>query len=143
MIALRPVEPADIPVFYEHQADPEALALAVFPMRERAAFEAHWARIMASPTGTLRTVLADGEVAGNVVAWDGEGGREVGYWIGRAYWGRGVASAALAAFVAEHTVRPLHAWVAAGNAPSMRVLEKCGFVRVRDDGDGVAFVLAA
>lgn len=143
MITLRPVEPGDIPAFYEHQADPEALALAAFPMRERAAFEAHWTRILADPSGTLRTVLLDGEVAGNVVAWNGDGGREVGYWIGRAYWGRGVASAAVAAFVEVERTRPLHAWAAAHNAPSMRVLEKCGFVRVGDEGNGVAYALEA
>jgi RimJ/RimL family protein N-acetyltransferase len=28
------------------------------------------------------------------------------------------------------TQRPLHAWVATSNVASIRVLEKCGFVRV-------------
>lgn len=143
MIALRPVEYGDIPAFYEHQADPEALAMAAFPERGREALDAHWSRILADPLVTARAVVADGEVAGNVVAFDNDGKREVGYWIGRMHWGRGVASAALAAFLAEHDRRPLHAWAAAGNAPSMRVLEKCGFARVGADGDGVAFVLEA
>ena len=30
----------------------------------------------------------------------------------------------------EVTQRPLHAWVATSNVASIRVLEKCGFVRV-------------
>ena len=57
-----------------------------------------------------------------------DGRRLVGYWIGREFWGRGVATAALAAFVAEVKERPLHAFVAEHNVRSIRVLEKCEFV---------------
>ena len=71
----------------------------------------------------LRAVEADGVVVGNVVSWEHEGEREVGYRIGREHWGRGVATAALAAFVAEVTERPLFAHVANTNAGSIRVLE--------------------
>ena len=76
---------------------------------------------------TPSAVEADGVVVGNVVSWEHEGEREVGYRIGREHWGRGVATAALAAFVAEVTERPLFAHVANTNAGSIRVLEKCGF----------------
>jgi len=70
--------------------------------------------------------------------------REVGYWIGREHWGRGVATAALAAFVAEVTERPLFAHVVNSNAGSIRVLEKCGFRRTGDPtvaADGVVELL--
>jgi len=52
----------------------------------------------------------------------------VSYWIGREFWGRGVATAALAALVAEIKERPLHAFVPEHNVGSIRVLEKCEFV---------------
>src|SRR5690606_23382047 len=66
------------------------------------------------------------------VSWSQLHTRLVGYWIGRAYWGRGVATAALTELVATHErTRPLHAYVARDNAGSVRVLEKCGFRRVR------------
>ncbi len=108
--------------------------MADFPAREREPFMAHWARIRADPTNVLRTIVvgdgaAGGEVAGNAVSWEQSGHRMIGYWLGRAYWGRGIATAALKLFVAD-LGRPLHADVAPHNIGSLRVLEKCGFRRV-------------
>jgi Acetyltransferase (GNAT) domain len=51
----------------------------------------------------------------------------VTYWIGRSYWGKGIASDALNAFLVVDLSRPLHARVASDNVASRRVLEKCGF----------------
>jgi RimJ/RimL family protein N-acetyltransferase len=51
--------------------------------------------------------------------------REVTYWIGRSYWGKGIATDALTAFLAVDRSRPLHARVASDNVASRRVLEKC------------------
>ena len=90
-IRLRPVEDADLPVFFEHQRDPESSAMAAVPARGRAAFERHWAAIRRDESTVLRTVLRDGEVAGNLLSWNQDGARMVGYRIGREHWGRGVA----------------------------------------------------
>jgi len=38
--------------------------------------------------------------------------REITYWIGRAYWGKGIATCALDAFLTVDPTRPLHARVA-------------------------------
>jgi len=126
-VRLRGVTEVDLPVFFEHQRDPEANRMAAFPPRDRNAFMAHWTTILRDASVVARTVLLDGEVAGNVVAFDYEGRREVGYWIGRAFWGKGVATGALRAFLAEVTERPIYAGVAEANVASIRVLEKCGF----------------
>jgi RimJ/RimL family protein N-acetyltransferase len=123
----RDVTEADLPIFYEHQLDPEATRMAAFPARDRETHLAHWARILADETGGKQTILVDGQVAGNIVSFDQDGERDVGYWIGRAYWGRGVATRALAAFLEWETVRPLGARVAKHNGASIRVLEKRGF----------------
>ena len=104
--------------------------MAVFPAREREAFDAHWRRILADEALVAFVIDVDGEVAGNVVSWEQDGRRLVGYWLGREYWGRGLATAALAELVQQLEARPLHAWVASTNGGSIRVLEKCGFVRV-------------
>jgi len=80
-----------------------------------------------------RTVLVDGEVAGHVVSFEQLGATEVTYWIARPLWGRGVASAALAAFLTEQRVRPLHARAAKDNAASLRVMQRCGFVVSGED----------
>jgi RimJ/RimL family protein N-acetyltransferase len=57
--------------------------------------------------------------------------REVGYWIDRAFWGRGVATEALSAFLCLEHIRPLYAGVAKHNVASIRVLQKCGFTLSR------------
>ena len=137
IIALREVELDDLPTLFEHQRDPTATAMAGFRARERAAFTAHWERILADPGARVRAIVADGRVAGNVVSFEHEGRRQVGYWIGREFWGAGVATAALAAFLDLETVRPLYAGVARWNAGSLRVLEKCGFAVCASEGDEV------
>jgi RimJ/RimL family protein N-acetyltransferase len=71
----------------------------------------------------------DGEVVGWIGCF-GESQREVGYWYDRAVWGRGIATAALAAFLDDVTERPLFAHVAVTNVGSAKVLERCGFVEV-------------
>lgn len=147
MITLRPLDEADIEVFYEHQADQVGAAMAAFPSRDRATHFDHWAKkVRGNPTGTVRTVLVDGALAGNVVSWmDAELGRLMGYWIGRQFWGRGVATEAVRLYLTEVTERPIHAFVALHNVGSQRVLEKNGFVRVSGEpeigADGVAELL--
>lgn len=131
-VRIRPVEDRDLDAFYQHQRDQEALRMAAFQPRERDAFFAHWAKARANPDAVMRTIECGGEVAGNVVSWLAGAERLVGYWIDRAFWGRGVATKALRLFVAEVTARPLHAYVAKHNTGSIRVLEKCGFVAVRE-----------
>jgi RimJ/RimL family protein N-acetyltransferase len=78
-----------------------------FPARDRAAFDAHWAKILADETTITKTVM-DGDVAGNLGSWrDEDSRRQIGYWFGRSFWGKGIATAALALFVAEMDERPL------------------------------------
>jgi RimJ/RimL family protein N-acetyltransferase len=134
-VALRPVEPSDLPLFFEHQRDPIAVAMVGFQSRNRAVFDEHWAKILADETGLIRTIVATfdaspespEQVAGNIVSWNSDGKREIGYWIDRAYWGRGIATGALSAFLRLEQTRPLYAGVAKHNAASLRVLQKCGF----------------
>lgn len=126
-VSLREVRASDLPVFFKDQADPEGARMAAFPSRNHEAFMAHWAKIMANPACALRTVLCDGSVAGNMCAWTDGTERCVGYWIGREFWGRGIASAGLAQFVHYETTRPLTARVVKHNVGSIRVLQKVGF----------------
>jgi RimJ/RimL family protein N-acetyltransferase len=127
---LRDVVEADVPIFFEHQRDPEATRMAAFPARDREAFTAHWQGILANDELTKKTILCDGQVAGNIGIFDRDGKRLVGYWIGREFWGKGLATRALAELLTEETLRPLYAYVATSNLGSIRVLEKCGFTLV-------------
>ena len=132
-ILLRDVIASDLPIFFEQQLDPVANEMAAFPARNQEAFMAHWAKILAEQSNILRTILFDGQVAGNIVSWDQSGERKVGYWVGREFWGKGIATQALAAFLEQVTTRPLYAHVAKHNLASIRVLEKCGFVVTSED----------
>jgi RimJ/RimL family protein N-acetyltransferase len=123
---LRDVTEEDLPVFFEHQNDPEAIRMAVWPPRERDAFFEHWRRIMSDDDLIGKTIVSGDEVAGNITSWPRDGKRYVGYWVGREFWGQGLATKALAELVQE-LERPLYAEVAATNIGSIRVLEKCGF----------------
>jgi RimJ/RimL family protein N-acetyltransferase len=140
-VRLRNIEPNDLPIFYEQQLDPDATRMAGFAARDRASFDAHWERnILGNPAAIAQAILVDGEVAGNIGSWLQDGIRFVGYWIGKEYWGKGVATRALGAFLHLVTDRPLYANVVKHNVGSIRVLEKCGFIveeRVEIAGDGV------
>jgi RimJ/RimL family protein N-acetyltransferase len=124
---LREVADADLPAHFEQQRDPESARLAAKAPRDADAFARHWARIRADPAVVLRTIEADGEVAGSALSFVLEERRQVGYWIGRSHWGRGIATEALRQLLRLVAERPLQARVAPGNAASARVLEKCGF----------------
>ncbi len=132
-IYLRPPTEADLETFYEQQLDPEATRMAAFRAREREPFMAHWKKIMADDTVRLRTIVYQGRIAGNVVSFEQSGEREVGYWLGREFWGKGIATGALRLFIEGETVRPLYAYVAKPNIASQRVLEKCGFLLLLED----------
>lgn len=132
-IQLRDVVEADLPVFFEHQLDPEAARMASFPSRNWEAFLAHWSKTMADDSVVLKTILFDRNVAGNMVCFDQLGEREVGYWLGREYWGKGIATRALRQFLEQIQTRPLYAHVAKQNIASRRVLEKCGFTISGED----------
>jgi RimJ/RimL family protein N-acetyltransferase len=132
-VSLRKVIDSDLPILFEQQLDPEASQMAAFPSRDRESFMAHWIKIMADESVILRTIIFHGHVAGNIVSWETEGEWEVGYWIGKEYWGKGIATKALLQFLDIVKTRPLFAHVAKNNLGSRRVLEKCGFSLIRED----------
>src|SRR3954453_23970238 len=138
---LREVEDSDLDSFFEHQSDTEAAALAGVPSRQRPVFDPHWERIRADPETTIRTIEHDGEVAGYVFTFVSAGQRVVGYQLGRAYWGRGIATKALRAFLRIVHERPLHATVVPANKASIRVLEKNGFRLLRQEPEELIFEL--
>lgn len=99
---------------------------------DRAAFDAHYRRILADPSVLVQAVVHEGQLAGTIGSFSIDGEREVTYWIDPARWGRGIATEALRQLLTLETERPLHARVAATNSASRRVLEKVGF-RLVDD----------
>jgi RimJ/RimL family protein N-acetyltransferase len=134
-VHLQDVIPDDLPIFYEHQLEPVATQMAAFPAREREPFMKHWAKIMGDKSINKQTILFNGQVAGNIVSWEQSGEREVGYWIGKEYWGKGIGTRALSEFLLLVSTRPLIAHVAKLNIGSFRVLEKNGFTISSQDAE--------
>jgi RimJ/RimL family protein N-acetyltransferase/GNAT superfamily N-acetyltransferase len=131
-IDLRHVIEDDLSTFFQQQLNPEANQRAAFAAvnpADKNAFGRKWDKILGDETITKRTILFDGDVAGSIVAfvapWSGK--LEVSYWLGREYWGLGIATSALRQFLASLKTRPLYARAAKDNVASIRVLEKCGF----------------
>ena len=135
-VLLRDTTEDDLPIFFEQQLDRDANYMAAFTARDRTdkdAFTAHWAKILSDDTITNKTILFNEQVAGHVGCFERFGEPEVTYWIGKEYWGRGLATKALSDFLGYVKVRPLYARVAKDNIASIRVLEKCGFTMFGED----------
>jgi RimJ/RimL family protein N-acetyltransferase len=107
--------------------------MAAFLARDREAFMAHWTKILGDETIIKKTILFEGQVAGNIVSFEQFGERLVGYWLGKEYWGKGIATEALSAFLDQVRARPLYAHVAKHNIASIQVLEKCGFTIIGEE----------
>ena len=139
-IILRDVADSDLPVFFEQQLDADANYMAAFTAKDpadRDAFMTHWAKIRGDPSNNIQTILFNGRVAGSVSSYVDALGPEVTYWLGKEFWGQGIATRALAAFLGQMTERPVYARAAKDNAGSLRVLEKCGFT-ITGEGKGFA-----
>ncbi|HEY7092931.1 MAG TPA: GNAT family N-acetyltransferase [Ktedonobacterales bacterium] len=145
-VTIRETLESDWPILFENQRDPVSSAMAGVPAREWDAYIAHQRKISADETGLRQTILYDGQIAGDLVSFLRDGRREVGYRINREYWGKGIATWALALFLQVERRRPLYGWVLAQNIGSQRVLEKCGFTVIgeeHEDGDhGIVFMLS-
>jgi RimJ/RimL family protein N-acetyltransferase len=136
-VTLRDVEENDLAIFFEFQKEPEANQMAAFTAldpTDREAFLNKWrSKILGDASVIKKTILFEGRVAGNVMSYALSGKREVCYWIGKEFWGKGIATSALTQFLDSLQERPLHARAAKDNVASLRVLEKCGFARTGVD----------
>lgn len=135
-LELRDVEASDIGTFHRHRLDPAAVRMAAFVgtgASDKAAFIAHWERNLRASESTHRTILFEGRIAGFIACFRWGGDLEVTYWLGREYWGRGLATGALRQLQRIVPERPIHARAAADNPGSIRVLRKCGFEVVGGD----------
>jgi RimJ/RimL family protein N-acetyltransferase len=133
------VEDADLDALFEQMRDPESVRMAAFTPADpddRAAFDAHMARVRRAPDGTHRAITLDGVLAGSIASFAVDGETEVTYWVDRRLWGRGIAREALALLLEQVTVRPLFGRAASDNVRSLKVLAAAGF---RQIGTEVSF----
>jgi RimJ/RimL family protein N-acetyltransferase len=135
-VVLRAVAVADIQIFYDHQSDPVARQMAAFvanPPLDRHAFEEKWKSSLADDANVNRAVVVNGATAGYVACFMQLGQLSISYWFGRDYWGKGIATRAVRAFLPLISSRPLYARAAKDNVVSLAVLIKCGFDIVGED----------
>ncbi|MEE1620083.1 GNAT family N-acetyltransferase [Zafaria sp. Z1313] len=142
---LRPVEATDLDWFFEHQQDPEANLMAAFTAKnpaDRGVFDHHWGLILNDPEITVRTIEHDGRVVGSVLAYPNDGVPEISFWTAKEFWGQGITTSAVDAFLAEFTQRPIRARVVTDNIGSQKVLTRRGF-EVVGEAEGFANARAA
>ena len=137
-VAIRDASARDVPTFYRMHADPEANRAGAFKPRSKPAFFKHWKKVLKNRLNLKKAIVVDGKVAGYLVSFYRTGTgkpkrREVGYWIGRKFWGQGLATAGLKILLQGHLIRPLYARVAKTNPASLKVAQKCGFKKWKED----------
>jgi len=111
----------DLSILFEHQTDQKASRMAAFVSRDPsdlAAFLEHWRRILSDPTVAMKTILWQGRVAGIVGSFLWDGKPQVTYWIGKEFWGNGIATQALREFLRVFSDRPVYASAAKDNVKS-------------------------
>jgi RimJ/RimL family protein N-acetyltransferase len=129
-LLLRPVLESDVRIFFAQQSDPIArqqVAYVVPNPDDWPTFQEKWERILSDQTAITRAIVVAEVVVGNVGCHQWYGKPEVGYWVGREYWGRGIATRALTELLREWPTRPVYAFTASDHAASQRMLTKCGF----------------
>ena len=139
-LILRPWREEDAPALYCEARDPQVGPGAGWKPHASLEESREILRTVLSAPGTFAVILREtGEPVGSVGVFptelpEGKGESETGYWIGRAYWGRGLIPEA---------VRELQRWcfeergkerIWCGRFPengkSRRMVEKCGFTYV-------------
>lgn len=135
-LTLRPTVYTDLETHYQFQLDEEANYLAAFTSSsssDKKVYLEKYAKFLNEPSINNQTILIDGTIVGSIAKFVIEGDAEITYWIDRKFWGRGIATKALKAFLSIETNRPMYGRVAFDNLGSQKVLENCGFVRVGTD----------
>ena len=135
---LRPWRASDLNALVKHANDPEIAGNLrdAFPHPYTEEGGRMWLT-MSSVDPFNFCIEVDGEAAGSIGFIPGEDihrvSAEIGYWLGRKFWGRGIMTDAVRAATAwgfdTYGWRRIFAGVFAPNAASMRVLEKAGYTR--------------
>lgn len=126
----------DLNTLFEFQLDAEANYFAAFTSKDpkdKIAYIEKYSKHIADPSINMLTIRVSGEIAGSIAKFFIGNDAEITYWIGRKFWGQGIATAALRNLLKIEKVRPIYGRTAFDNIGSQRVLEKCGFVKTGTD----------
>lgn len=135
-IKLRPTEISDLNILFQFQLDKEGGYLAAFMPKDhtdKSAYINKHKKLLIDPSVNNQTIILKNTIVGSVGKFVMEGHPEITYWIDRNFWGQGIASTALNAFLQIELTRPIYGRVAFDNIGSQKVLEKCGFLKTGTD----------
>lgn len=140
-LLLRPWQERDAESLYKYAKDPDVGPMAGWPMHTSVENSLNIIKTVFSAPETYAVCLKEnGEAVGSIGLkfgdatdmTDREDECELGYWIGKPYWGQGMIPEAAKELI-RHAFEDLHLraiWCGYydGNEKSRRVQEKCGFV---------------
>ena len=140
-IELRKVQESDLKTFFNFQQNEDANFMAAFISRDPKNWDEfinHWNKILSDDLNYIRTITYKNIVVGNMLSFLMFEQREIGYWIDKDYWGKGIMVEVLAALQkhASNFQKKIIATVKEQNHNSIRVLEKIGIEkmsRLKDD----------
>ena len=135
-IILTETKKDDLNTFFQFQLDKEANYLAAFTAKDpndKTAYIEKYTRHLNDPTINMRTIIVNDTIAGSIAKFIMDNEAEITYWIDRNFWGQGVATNALKAFLKIEQTRPIYGRTAFDNYGSQNVLTKCGFVKTGKD----------
>lgn len=139
-LILRPWDEADAENLYEIAKDPAVGPSAGWPVHKDEEDSRNIIRLVLTAENCFAIVLKEtgkpigaielmGSERSNLDTSEFEG--EVGYWLGKAYWGKGFMPEALKKIIKyafeDKDLTDIWAGYFDGNMKSKRVLEKCGF----------------
>ena len=132
-IQLRPVLADDAALFFEHHLEVRPLPAGASLADRKAVFCDRWMQMLADETVLARTIVSKGDVAGYVVCSRQHEQPTISSWLGRKFWGHGIATQALQDFIDLVEERPVYARVAYDNLAALQVLRKTGFAIIGHD----------
>lgn len=135
-ISLRPTEISDLDILFQFQLDKESGYLAAFMPKDpadKSAYINKHKKVLLDPSVNNQTIILNNTIVGSIAKFVMEGRNEITYWIDKNYWGQGIATTALEAFLKIELTRPIDGRVAFDNIGSQKVLEKCGFIKTGMD----------
>ncbi|MEN8187868.1 MAG: GNAT family N-acetyltransferase [Bacteroidota bacterium] len=130
---LRLTNPNDLETLFLFQLDEEANRLAAFTSKkpsDKNTYIEKWTRLLSDEKVNIRTILFKKEIVGSIAKFEMNGNAEITYWIGKEFWGKGIASSALKKFLEIERTRPIFGRIAFDNLGSKKVLENCQFSKI-------------
>lgn len=135
-VKLRKLKKEDLKILFDFQTDQVSNYMAAFVSKDPnnwKEFKNKWENISNHHDNIIRIILYNDEISGYISKYKLLEKPNIGYWIGRKYWGKGIATQAVKEFLKLYKNRPLQARVAFDNLASIKILEKCRFSKIGED----------